>query len=139
MSQLRQQVLSSFRQLHRLRARVFKNDSINLRESRDMMNSIYKQNSGLTDELKIKEELVNAHESYKAISALLRVEQKDETTNKICGFNEHTAWNDNYIEVGTAPEDPCLCFGGTEACGNCCRSTPKKDISDLQSKYEITR
>ena len=96
MSQLRQQVLSSFRQLHRLRARVFKNDSINLRESRDMMNSIYKQNSGLTDEVKIKEELVNAHESYKAISALLRVEQKDETTNKICGFNEHTAWNDNY-------------------------------------------
>ena len=98
MSQLRQQVLSSFRQLHRLRARVFKNDSVNLRESRDMMNSIYKQNSGLTDEVKIKEELVNAHESYKAISALLRVEQKDENTNKICGFNEHTAWNDNYAK-----------------------------------------
>ena len=37
------------------------------------------------------------------------------------------------------PKDPCLCFGGTEACGNCCRSTPKEGLSDLEKKYEITR
>ena len=96
---LRQQVLSSFRQLHRLRARVFRNDPVNLRESRDFMNSIYKQNRGLTDELKIKEELKNAHESYKAIASLLRVEKKDENTARITGFGEDTVWNDQYSDV----------------------------------------
>lgn len=95
---LRNQVLSSFRQLHRLRARVFRNDPVNLQESRDFMNNIYKQNRGLTDEAKIKEELKNAHESYKAIASLLRVEKKDENTAKITGFGEDTAWNDHYAK-----------------------------------------
>jgi len=124
---LRKEVLKSFKQLHRLRLHKFRGDPQNLNMIRDYMNNIYKNNKNLSDQTQIQLELENAWQSYKEIAAILRVEHNpDNNSEKITDFSEHTRWDGTYMPCSELPDEPCLCFGGTKTCGNCCRSKIKE-------------
>lgn len=92
---LRLKVLQSFKQLHKARKSVFKDDTYALKESREKINEEYKKHKGLSDTVAIEDLVNKALEVEKVLKTCVIQAREVEPGRWRAVITEETAKLDN--------------------------------------------
>ena len=146
----RLRVLSTYKQLHRLRYKIFKPLPDNSFTVMGMMiHDAYKNKKSINpiEEPERIENLLNeAYKTIETLPTLAKVEYgqnqnstEEQASHKMTFVDPSKAkWGDTYDDASriyndTKASSPCKCFGGEVVCKDCCREHPSEQEGEKKS------